>query len=926
MSATDDTIEEGFEADLRAVDPDADPKQAGPYVLLHRVGEGGMGVVYRAHDPRLDRDVAVKVLRTASRGRRDGDAAARLVREARALARFTHPNVVEVYDVGRIGARVFVAMEFVDGVTLGRWLKSQPSVQEILGRFCAAGRGLLAAHEAGLVHRDFKPDNVLVGEDGRVRVTDFGLARSAHPEAGSQSRSRAGSQSGPPSGSRSGSRSGSGIEPATLDVGRTALTGAGLAMGTPRFMAPEQHYGEPTDARTDQYAFCVALLEALIGGRAFPGRTPADLARDKHAASFADPEAIAALPPRLRRALLKGLSPQLEDRWPSLAPLLDVLAPSPRRRLVYAGGLAATLAVAGGMAWSLASGRSPCATDAERIDAVWNPDRATAVRAAIVDSAVGYADEVAPRVRARLDAYADGWRAAQRTVCQARLADGIDPVEPDDPTDVGDARTRCLARRLAELDAVVGLLEHADAPLVEQAVPIVVSLAPATACTDPNVRTIQPPDPAALAAWLELGERTKTIEGRLRSGRTADALTDAEAMLVQARRYDWPPLHAQALLAVGDAYVTNDRIEDGVDALAESYLVATEEGLDLTAAQAAAELVFVYATHRLDRAEAERWARHARSAAERVDSRDLFARIETGLGGLYQATGDLRRSAGHFERARRLYAEEYGEQAHQVAMMLSNVGSVHQALGDYELALSEHQRALTILEEGLGPRHPILATTRENLAATLSRLGRLEDAIAEQRRVVEIISETIGPRSIAHAHALTNLGALAAAAARYDEAIVFHQRAQQIHVDTLAADHPQRIANEINLGMALIPMARHDEAIALADGALAGLPEAHPYAVYAWLLRASANLHAGDAVPAAEDAGRAEALCDRGVAVEPSVCAEVSGVLARALWEVDPTRRPQARAMVLAAEAELARTQATSALARRELADWLAAH
>jgi serine/threonine protein kinase len=219
--------------------------RVGRYELLGELGRGGMGVVYAARDPALDRPVALKLLRSDF-GAASG--AARLVREARALARVSHPNVVAVYDVGEEGGRVFVAMELVRGYTLREWQARAPrSVEQVVDLFLQAGRGLAAAHAAGLLHRDFKPENVLVGDDGRVRVSDFGLARLLAGEAG------------PGSG-----RMGAGA----VAVDR-ALTAAGTVMGTPAYMAPEQLRGEPVGPACDQFAFCVTLYEALWGGRPY---------------------------------------------------------------------------------------------------------------------------------------------------------------------------------------------------------------------------------------------------------------------------------------------------------------------------------------------------------------------------------------------------------------------------------------------------------------------------------------------------------------------------------------------------------------------------------------------------------------------------------------------------------------------------------
>ncbi|MBC7976800.1 MAG: serine/threonine protein kinase, partial [Myxococcales bacterium] len=231
----------------------------GRFVLLERLGRGGMGVVYLAYDPELDRRVAVKLVTAEGAG--EEAATARLLREAQALAQLSHPNIVAVHDVGRVGTGIYVAMEYVEGATLGAWLRERPRrCHEIVAVFAAAGRGIAAAHEAGLVHRDIKPDNIMVGRDQRVRVLDFGLARS--------------------SGMRPGTGEGGSSRNGTLGAGNLdlQLTAVGAVMGTPVYMAPEQYAGALADARSDIYSLCVALWEAMHGRRPFAGDSLPELA------------------------------------------------------------------------------------------------------------------------------------------------------------------------------------------------------------------------------------------------------------------------------------------------------------------------------------------------------------------------------------------------------------------------------------------------------------------------------------------------------------------------------------------------------------------------------------------------------------------------------------------------------------------------
>ena len=299
------------------------PMRLGRYEVVRTLGVGGMGVVYEAHDPHLHRRVALKVMR-ADHTRSD-DAQARALREARAMAQVSHPNVVTVHDVGVVENQIFIAMEYVDGSTLRAFMKTEPHWQRVFEQLLQAGDGLAAAHDAGLVHRDFKPDNVLLGKDGRVRVTDFGLARLASaPDDDGAPRSRQGGE-------------------AIL----TTLTRTNLFVGTPAYMAPEQFAGRAADPRSDQFSFCVVLYQAIYGTRPFKGSSLRELTESALAAPISMP-ARKDEPEALRTALLRGLEREPANRHETMRDLLAALRasvgarPARRPRWVY-GALGAGL-------------------------------------------------------------------------------------------------------------------------------------------------------------------------------------------------------------------------------------------------------------------------------------------------------------------------------------------------------------------------------------------------------------------------------------------------------------------------------------------------------------------------------------------------------------------------------------------------------
>lgn len=266
--------------------------KVGRYVIAESLGMGGMGIVYAARDPELHREVAIKIMRPEL-ARAHPDATRRIIREARAMAKLSHPNVVSVYDVGNLGDQVFIAMERVTGTNLREWLRaSARSPAQILEVFIEAGRGLDAAHDAGIVHRDFKPDNVLVGADGRARVTDFGLAQ----EAGE------------------------------ADAAERAIA------GTPAYMAAEAHTAGNIDARSDQFSFAVALYEALYGSRPFAATTREALADAVVHGRIEPPPPRSSVPASLRRILVRALAPTPGDRFATMHELLKALGRDRGRR------------------------------------------------------------------------------------------------------------------------------------------------------------------------------------------------------------------------------------------------------------------------------------------------------------------------------------------------------------------------------------------------------------------------------------------------------------------------------------------------------------------------------------------------------------------------------------------------------------------
>ena len=401
----------------------------GRYKLERQLGVGGMGVVYAAFDPDLERRVALKVLRSVD----SGEGRQRLLREARAMARLSHGNVVAVHEVGSASGRDFVAMELVDGETLADWLRLARVPERVVDAFIAAGRGLAAAHRAGLVHRDFKPHNVLRSRDGRILVTDFGLARGVDTPLDPLAKT---------------------VQPGTpVSESSSSLTGitiTGSVLGTPAYMAPEQWHGGTASPATDQFAFCVALWEALAGARPYRGDTVEAL-RNQVERGPGELDA-GKLPRNLRAALRRGLDPDPKRRWPSMDALIARIDPGARRRdrwATVALGSVAGAIVAVGLAVAVAHRASAPPACETRMDpsAVWPAGAKDAIAA-----------QGQRPASIALDADVQRWRDARGAACTAPESTPR-RVELD-----------CLDHVLARLDIVAraveklrGHLLHVDA-------------------------------------------------------------------------------------------------------------------------------------------------------------------------------------------------------------------------------------------------------------------------------------------------------------------------------------------------------------------------------------------------------------------------------------------------------------------------------
>ena len=653
------------------------PRRLGRYHVLERIGAGGMSVVFAAYDPELDRKIAVKLLRPDY----DRDSQVRLLREAQALARLSHPNVVQIHDAGSVGQRVFLAMEFVAGLDLRAWLAAAPRSQhEVLRIFVAAGRGLAAAHAQGLVHRDFKPENVLVGADGRVCVADFGLVR-AGVDLDEPPQRRA------PGGAL------------TLD-----MTTTGTTLGTPAYMSPEQHLGVTTDARSDQFSFCVALWEALCGQRPFLADSLAATAHAVVTGQLRGPPAHARVSRHLQELLRRGLQARPEQRFPDIPALLQQLTRDPARtRRRWLAGAAATLLLLAGT-WRIAerSAREAdaCSGGALALAADWNPER----RQALATALQGDPDpSLRARVLAGLDARAAAWLAGQRDAC-------LDQRRGEQSSAVFDARVRCLGRRRQALGRAVDILLTPGAapdPLL-----LVARLPSVRACADPDAAGAEASatdDPALAQAGAELDARLIAARTLHHAGDERRAHAAAEAVVTAARYGELRPLLAEALLLLADISTTVGDVPRARELLAEAAPHALATGRDAIAAEALARQLFLDGLLG-EQAKAEATAPLARAIAERLPAPGpALARLDNNLGTLAHNAGDLPRARQHFERATAELRRTPDADPLELANYWTNLGIIADEVTTRDLAFAE---ATTLLVRELGEDHLQTLTLR----------------------------------------------------------------------------------------------------------------------------------------------------------------------------------------------------------------------
>ena len=772
------------------------------YRIVRPIGDGGMGVVWLAHDHRLDRDVAVKVCTGLSRA-----AVQRMQREATALAKLAHPNVVVVFQAGELDGRFFIVMEHVAGGTARSWLAAAPRrPAEILALYLDAGAGLAAAHAAGLVHRDFKPDNVLVGLDGRPRVADFGLVRAA--------RERDPSSSG---------------DSETSPGGASLVTQAGTVLGTPAYMPPEQLAGDELDARADQYAFAASLWEALMGWRPSAGGTrredalAGELASSvrasgterSHTEHEVEHEVPRHVPRHVVTALRRALAERPDDRWPDLDALLAVLRRDrvTQRRVLLGVALSLT-AVA---IWIASRPPPPpplCEDGPAQIEAVWNAERRDALAAAV-------GEEAWPAIEARARARADEWVDAHAQACRATKVDGT----ADEIT--LHHRMLCLDARRDELDTMLEALRGGSPTAVGNAALAIDRLPSSEACLEAGTRAGEvplPSDPVQREAIAKVQRAVAEAEAAVLDPALLDAAGKADRAVALARATHWAPVLAHALNVRGMLAFDDDRNELALSAHEEAVYLALSSGDDALAVQSIARLARTLGELRRI-AEAERVLASGRALWERIGRPTYEERLLLGAE-IHLARRDQRPLDALAKTRAQVALTPPGAPALLVAVDAFNLSLGLEEAGELEAAMTLALEATAKAREALGDAHPSVADYRAHAARIAARRGDYDTAVELGHAALATLEQWYGPTSLRLVPLLSALAEAARRQGRLDDAMKLYQR--QLALDDLR-DPSVRTRPMIEANLAIVMVEQGDLAGAapMAAQALASLERLH---------------------------------------------------------------------------------------------------
>lgn len=766
------------EAVRQALFGQAMPRAVGRYRIERRCGRGAMGAVFEAHDPELERPVALKLL---ERRGAPADALERLERqvlhEARAMARLHHPAVAAVYEVGRHGTWVFLAMELMAGPSLREWLHGeQPSWRRIVGAFCDVGRGLAAAHDAGLAHGDFKPENLRFDDNGRLRILDFGLAGSI-------------SAAVPATAVRAGSSS------AALLLS-TGIEGFG---GTPAYAAPERIDGAPADERSDQFSFFVALYESLYGRRPFTG-TSLEQLRRSIARGPGKPGTAIPGPKSLRSAIERGLSEEPTRRFESMTEAVAALEHAAARRPLRWWLLGGVTLAAGVGGWSLARNHDePCPDPDALFESVWDDKRLAISRARPSDLA-----DAPPwsRLEPALDDYARGWADAVASVCRSD--------EMKNHPDRGARYLVCLQQRRAGFERLLQRLTRGEARTWASALEAVAELPGLDECDGVQLPGILPPPPELEPLVDELRESIVVARVDADGGDLDKALDTMRELVSRARTLGYAPVLAETLMAEGKLLADLDHLEDASDRLRSAHGEALAGGHVQVATDTAIALVYVDGYQRARHEIGHHWAWVARQfLREREQEPSSLISNEAAL---FFEEGRLEEADDGFRKAIAAERSKVRSDPFVLDGLRHNRGAVAVRRGDYAAAVEIHTEVLEARRRIYGDHHAKVAKALSSLAGAERGLGRLEDAMAHELEALRRLERIHGLHSPALRLVLVGLAQIQIDAGQPERGAETLVRLLDILQRHLEPDHPWLADVTQQLAIAELSRCRYDQA------------------------------------------------------------------------------------------------------------------
>ncbi|HEY5945290.1 MAG TPA: serine/threonine-protein kinase, partial [Kofleriaceae bacterium] len=767
----------------------------GRYTVIEPLGSGTMGLVVAAFDPTLDRKVAIKLVQLDPSGTTSGRQ--RLLREAQAMAKLQHPNVVTVFEVGTFDDRVFLAMEYVAGSTLGDWLAQPRSRREIVAKFVAAGHGLAAAHRAGIVHRDFKLANVLVGKDGRVRVADFGLATATNDVPPPVEISR------------------------ESDPGPLGMTKTGAVLGTPAYMSPEQHRGQTADARADQFSFCVALYEALYKQLPFEGATFLVYQDNVLAGRVREAPKGSDVPVRIYRVLRRGLSLAPADRYPDMDALLDELARDPAamyRRVALIGG---AIAAVGTLAFVVARSTGdddPCAAAQQPLADIWSAAQRQSVEASFRASGSPGASAAFEHVAKVLDDRVRALRVARREACVATA------VRHEQSADLLDRRMQCIDQRAAATRALIGVMtEHHEAETLAKSVDAAASLEPLEPCADRAMLMSEIPlPPAAIRPQVDaLAHRLDRVEAMENAGLYPKALDELAKIIADTDKLAHAPLSARAHFLAADAHIQLDHNQQGAAELRKAAELAAAAHDDTLAAKAWIGLLGATG-YRLGKYEEAKGIEPAAAAAvmRAGNAPTLVGKLENSRGLIELGRDEYLAAADHFRTAAQQQEKGGRSQLSEVAHSLSNAGTALTWAGKFDEARAAHEKALALRIETLGPDHPDVAFSYHGLGILFDETGKPDQALDQFQKSAAIDAKAYPPDNAHTAKDLVSLGLVYGELERHEEALDNMKRALEIF-EKHPEDNAQYMSTVLfDLGLAYMNAHKPKEAVATLERAL----------------------------------------------------------------------------------------------------------